>query len=75
MPALVLVSTSVEVEAQPTLRAPAISSVTAGTNDLTVVWTAPAEDGGATITSYDVRYIESDAADKADANWSVLEGI
>ena len=73
--ALVLVSASVEVEAQPTLGAPAISSVTAGTNDLTVVWTAPAEDGGATITSYDVRYIESDAADKADANWSVLEGI
>ena len=73
--ALVLVSASVQGEAQSALGAPAISSVTAGTNDLTVVWTAPAEDGGATITSYDVRYIESDAADKADANWSVLEGI
>ena len=71
---LVLVSTSVQVEAQPALGAPAIGSVTAGTNDLAVVWTAPAEDGGATITSYDVQYIETSADETIDANWTEVEG-
>ena len=47
--------------------------ITPGPASLTVSWTPPA--GGTAITSYDLRYIESDAADKADANWTVEEGV
>ena len=53
--------------------APAISVVTPGDGSLTVVWTAPGETGGSDITSYDLRYIESDAPDKADENWTVVD--
>ena len=48
--------------------APAIASLTPSDQAITVVWTAPASDGGSGITSYDLRYINSDATDKADAN-------
>ena len=40
-----------------------------------IEWFAPANDGGADISSYDLRYILSDAADKADDNWTVLERV
>ena len=33
------------------------------------------ETGGAYITSYDLRYIESETLDKADANWTLLEDV
>ena len=42
-----------------------------------MLWTRP-NNGGATITSYDLRYIESDEpdADKAvDANWTERDGV
>ena len=56
--------------------APALSSVTSGDERLTVAWAAPASDGGSNITAYDLRYIQSDAPDKADdANWSEREGV
>ena len=45
--------------------------ITPGAASLTVSWTAPP--GGTVITSYDLRYIESSAVDKADANWTVVE--
>ena len=54
---------------------PAISSVTSGDRVLTVSWLSPGNDGGAEITGYDLRYIRSDASDKADENWMVEEGI
>ena len=55
-----------------TLGAPGILSVTAGTGSLTVSWAAPSSSGGSAITAYDLRYISSDASDKADANWTVV---
>ena len=53
--------------------APAIDSVTTGNNALDVAWTAPDNVGASAITAYDLRYIRSDASDKADANWSVVD--
>ncbi len=37
---------------------------------LEVTWEAPAEVGGSPITSYELRHIHSDAADKADEFWT-----
>ena len=51
--------------------APSIDSVTHGDGTLTVAWFAPADYGGSAVTSYDVRYIRSDAPDRADTNWTV----
>ena len=55
--------------------APAISSVTAAASTLAVAWTAPSDTGGEALSSYDLRYILSDAADTADANWEVAAGV
>ncbi|MDE3258593.1 MAG: fibronectin type III domain-containing protein [Gemmatimonadota bacterium] len=56
--------------------APAILSVTAGTGSLTISWRVPPiETGTVVITGYDVRYIRSDAPDKAEANWTVLRYV
>ena len=52
---------------------PTIASVTPGDGTLTVAWSAPTETGGANIIAYGVRYILTDATDKADANWTVVE--
>ena len=49
--------------------------MTSGDRVLTVSWLSPGNDGGAEITGYDLRYIRSDASDKADENWMVEEGI
>ena len=53
---------------------PAITSVTAGDGSLAVAWTAPSNQGGSTITSYDLRHIETDDDETLDANWSVETG-
>ena len=53
--------------------APGIDSVTQDADSLTVNWTAPTHIVASPITSYEVRHIRSDAADKADANWIVME--
>ena len=54
---------------------PAIESVSPNDRTLTVSWTAPAADGGTAITTYDLRYIRSDASDKTDASWTNEEGV
>ena len=38
-------------------------------------WTAPTNATLETITSYDLRYIRSDASNKADGNWTVVSAI
>ena len=53
--------------------APTVDSVSPGDGSLTVAWSAPASDGGADVTAYDVRHIRSDATDKADVNWTVAD--
>ena len=52
---------------------PTIDAAAATTNTLTVTWSAPLDDGGAAISAYDLRYIESAATDKADSNWTLLD--
>ena len=73
---LCLLLASGEARAQAGLpTAPAIDSVVEGNESLTVAWTAPASTGGSDITAYDLRHIETDAPDKADANWTVLDAV
>ena len=55
--------------------APAVGSVTAGRQALTVGWVTPQVTGGSAIKSYDVRHILSDAADKDTANWTVESSV
>ena len=50
--------------------APAVPVATPGQRALTLLWTAPSTVGAAEVTSYDVRYIPSDATDKADNRWT-----
>ncbi len=59
--------------AQTSVAAPTIESITPADGSLSVAWTAPT--GVTGITAYDLRYIESAAPDKADANWTVVEGF
>ena len=54
---------------------PPINAVTAGPASLTIAWAAPGESGGSAIIAYDLRYIERAAADKSDANWTVVEDV
>ena len=48
---------------------PTISVISPGREALSVFWTPPIDFGGADIESYDLRYIESAASDKSDAEW------
>lgn len=41
--------------------APTITSVTAGDGSLTLVWTAPANNGGSAITAYNLRCVDKSA--------------
>ena len=55
--------------------APTVTSVGSGRNSLTVRWRAPVQTGGSGITAYDLRYVRSDAANKGDAQWTVVEDV
>ena len=52
-----------------------IDSLTPGDQSLTVAWSAPTDTSGETVASYKLRYLRSDASDKADAHWTVREGL
>ena len=64
--------TTVGTPAAPAAAAPALTTVRAEEQVLTVAWSAPASPPD-TVTGYGVRHIRSDAADKTtDANWTVV---
>ena len=50
-------------------------SATAVGGSLTVTWSAPTADGGATITSYDLQYGEGDGTNLANTTWTVLDEV
>ena len=52
-----------------------INLVYPGNTNLRVEWDAPDYVGSSSISSYDLRYIRSDAQDKADANWTEVTEI
>ena len=56
-----------------TASAPDITSITRGDRSLAVVWTAPTDNGGGTVTAYDVRYIETSEDETVDSNWTVRD--
>ena len=66
--AVLLVINPHEAAAQVAPGQPSITSVSPRDTELRIAWTAPASDGGSTITLYDARYIRSDAPDKDDPN-------
>ena len=56
--------------------APTIATqIVPGDASLTVAWAAPINTGSSAITAYDLRYIETGAADKSDANWTVVGDV
>ncbi len=60
-------------------RAPGVATldsveVNVGGESLDVAWTAPDEPGDSTITSYDLRYIPTDADETDLSSWTELEG-
>ena len=55
--------------------APTVGSVTAGVGTLTVAWSAPTDVGSSQVSSYDLRYIQTDADETVDSNWTVVEGV
>ena len=59
--------------AQTVPESPQAVTVVSGNTSLTVSWTAPGSAGGSAITAYDLRYILSDASDKADDQWTVVD--
>ena len=52
---------------------PSISSITPGVASITVTWAAPSMASGVTTVAYGLRYIESAASDKSDANWTMVD--
>ena len=54
---------------------PAIKAVEPRTEALVVSWSMPAGQDAGTVASYDLRYTPSESPDKADPNWTVLQGI
>ena len=56
--------------------APTIATlISAGDTSLTVAWTVPINTGTSAITAYNLRYIDNGAADRSDANWTVVEDV
>ena len=54
--------------------APSISRLDHRLGSVIVSWRAPSQNGGSAITSFDLRYIRSDAPSLADVNWTIVTG-
>ena len=54
---------------------PTIHTATTGDTSLDVSWSAPTVTAASPVTSYDLRHIASDAADKSHSNWTLRTDI
>ena len=54
---------------------PTIHAATTGDTSLDVAWSAPTVTAASPVTSYDLRHISSNAADKSHSNWTLNTGI
>ena len=52
-----------------------LSLPTPGDQSITAHWMDPDDQGGSDITSYDLRFIRSDASDKSDLRWTTRTDI
>ena len=52
-----------------------LTATAQGPTKLNLSWSAPGDDGGAPITAYDLRHIETGAADKSDGNWTQVARV
>ena len=52
-----------------------LSLPTPGDQSITAHWMAPDDQGGSDSTSYDLRFIRSDASDKSDLRWTTRTDI
>jgi titin len=68
-------SASSSATPRTTPSAPAIDTVTSGSGQLTVAWGTSSDNGGDAVTSYDLRYIQREATDKADNFWREQAGV
>ncbi len=59
----------------PVIRLVVEGDVVEGDKALTVYWSVPLGVDESDITAYDLRYIESDASDKADSSWNVIDEV
>ena len=59
----------------PTLPPGAPTAMAHGPTQIDLSWSAPSDHGGAPVTAYDLRHIETGAADKSNANWTVKEDV
>ena len=55
--------------------APTIDTVEAGMATLVISWRPPSNPGGTAITAYDLRYIDTEADETMDSNWTVKEDV
>ena len=55
--------------------APTVGSITPGVEALTVAWTAPTQPVDSVVTAYDLRYIQTDADETTDSNWTVVNNV
>ena len=58
-------------------RGPSIKEITPRTASglLIAEWRAPLDDGGSSITAYDLRYIETSSDETVDSNWTVVQNV
>ena len=53
----------------PTITTP----ITTLPDSITLAWSAPSDNGGAAVTAYDLRYIQTSADETVNDNWTVVD--